>query len=435
MLAIVRILLLTAAAGMVSLVFGQPAQPNWKDRAEFDLFDSISKDPKPDTRLANLDKWKATYPNTEFGAIRQQIYLVTYQQLNKPREATTTALDILKTDANNRIALTAILQYIYQFQPPSADDFTNAEQAANQMVNNIDAIFAADKRPPEIKDADWPKLKNDMNVFAYRTLGWIAEQKKENEKAEAAYIKSLELDPTAGQVSFWLARTILAQRKSEKQVIALYHYARAAAYDGTGALTPADRKVIRDYLAKAYKNYHGSEEGLEDFLNKAKASAVPPADLKIESAREIAEKKMKEDEDFAKKNPQLALWMTLKTTLTAADGEKYFEDKMKGSAMPGGVNGIAQFKGKLVTAIPETRPKELILSILESTGDVTIKIAEGGSLAGKMEPGAEIGFEGVVKSYTKEPFMIVFEVEKAKITGWKGAATPAAKKAVTPKKK
>ena len=31
--------------------------------------------------------------------------------------------------------------------------------------------------------------------------------------------------------------------------------------------------------------------------------------------------------------------------------------------------------------------------------------------------------------------MIVFEVEKAKITGWKGAPAPVTKKAVTPKKK
>jgi len=432
--AIVRILLLTAAAGMLSLVFGQPAQPNWKDRAEFDLFDSISKDANAQTRLANLDKWKSTYPNTEFGALRLQVYLVTYQQLNKPREATSTALEILKTDANNRLALTAILQYIYQFQPPSAEDFTNAEQAANQMVNSIDANFAADKRPAEIKEGDWPKLKNDMKVFAYRTLGWISEQKKEYEKAEAAYIKSLELDPSAGQVSFWLGRVILAQRKPDKQVVALYHYARAAAYDGTGALTPADRKSVRDYLAKVYKQYHGSEEGLEDFLTKAKASAVPPADLKIESAREIAEKKMKEDEEFAKKNPQLALWMTLKTTLTAPEGDKYFEEKMKESAMPGGVNGITQFKGKLVSATPENKPKELVLSIMEPTGDVTLKIAEGGSLTGKMEPGAEIGFEGVVKSMTKDPYMIVFEVEKAKITGWKGAPAPVTKKTV-PKKK
>ncbi|MEO8025123.1 MAG: tetratricopeptide repeat protein [Bryobacteraceae bacterium] len=416
MQAIARMLLLTVALGMLSLVFGQPAQPNWKDRAEFDLFDLISKDANAQTRLANLEKWKTQYPNTEFGSVRLQIFLVTYQQLNKPREATSTALEVLKADPNNRLALTAILQYIYQFQPPSADDFVHAEQAANQMVNNIDAIFAADKRPPEIKDADWPKLKNDMKVFSYRTLGWIAEQKKEYEKAEAAYTKSLELDPNAGQVSFWLGRVILAQRKPEKQVAALYHYARAASFDGTGALTAADRKSVKDYLSKVYKQYHGSEEGLDEFLAKAKGSAGPPSDLKIKTAREIMEDQMAKEADFAKNNPEIALWMSLKKELTGPDGQKYFDEKMKDSLLP-------KLKGKLVSSTPEVKPKELVLSILESTGDVTLKLDS--ALAGKMDAGSELSFEAVPKSFTKEPFMVLFEVEKAKVEGWKGAPAPA----------
>ncbi len=432
MQAIVRTLLLTAAAGMLSLVFGQQGQPQWKDRPEFDLFDLISKDANAQTRLANLDKWKAGYSNTEFGSVRQQIYLVTYQQLNKPREATTMALEILKADANNRIALTAILQYIYQFNPASAEDYTNAEQACNQMVNNIEAIFAGDKRPPEIKEGDWPKLKNDMKVFSYRTMGWIAEKKKEYEKAEAAYLKSIDLDPNAGQVSFWLGNVVLAQKKIERQAIALYHYARAAAFDGTGALPPADRKSVRDYLTKVYKQYHGSDEGLEAMLAKAKESPIPPADFKIKSNAEIVKEQLLADEDFAKKNPQLALWNSIKTAITGAEGDKYFNENMKDAAMPGGVNGIQQFKGKLVSATPENKPKELVLSIVDGNGDVTLKLAEG-ALAGKMEPGAEISFEGTVKSYTKEPFMIVFEVEKAKITGWKGAPAPAAPKAAAKK--
>jgi hypothetical protein len=39
-----------------------------------------------------------------------------------------------------------------------------------------------------------------------------------------------------------------------------------------------------------------------------------------------------------------------------------------------------------------------------------------------MEPGAEIGFQGIATAYTASPYMVTFDVEKAKITGWKAAA-------------
>ncbi len=47
--------------------------------------------------------------------------------------------------------------------------------------------------------------------------------------------------------------------------------------------------------------------------------------------------------------------------------------------------------------------------------------------------GTEIEFEGVPASFTKEPFMVTFDVEKAKIEGLKMEAAPVKKAA--PKKK
>jgi len=43
-----------------------------------------------------------------------------------------------------------------------------------------------------------------------------------------------------------------------------------------------------------------------------------------------------------------------------------------------------------------------------------------------MDPGAELQFEGVAKSYTKQPFMLVLETEPNKIEGWTGKNPPKA---------
>jgi hypothetical protein len=71
--------------------------------------------------------------------------------------------------------------------------------------------------------------------------------------------------------------------------------------------------------------------------------------------------------------------------------------------------------------------------------DVTLKFET--ALPGKADPGTEIQFVGVASSYTKEPFMIIFDTEKEKIEGWPAAAGaparkgPATKKGAATKKK
>src|SRR5271154_4381478 len=80
-------------------------QPEYKDRGEYDLYDSITKDTNPATRLEKLDQWKAKYPNTDFVKQRRQIYLTTYVALNKVRDALDMAKEILADDPKDFTAL------------------------------------------------------------------------------------------------------------------------------------------------------------------------------------------------------------------------------------------------------------------------------------------------------------------------------------------
>ncbi len=114
---------------------------------------------------------------------------------------------------------------------------------------------------------------------------------------------------------------------------------------------------------------------------------------------------------FDKTHPEKALWKDLKAALTAPSGDTYFETNMKDALVP-------RLKGKLVAVSPASKPKELILAIENSAGDVTLKL--DGALPGKMEPGGEIEFEGIAKSFSKDPFMVTFETERTKLTGWTG---------------
>ena len=152
--------------------------------------------------------------------------------------------------------------------------------------------------------------------------------------------------------------------------MALYDFARAGAYEGPGSLPAADRKQVQDYLTRIYTQFHGSSEGLDKVLASAKMSALPPAGFTVLSKTEVENQRLAAEEAAARANPMLALWRSIKMELTGDNGPAYFENNMKDAELPGGVNGVARLKGKLVSATPEVRPKELTLAIENPAIDV-----------------------------------------------------------------
>ncbi len=438
-----------AAAAVVVLTLaaalhGQESKKKeWKDRAEYDIYESITKTQDPNQWLAALDKWKQQYPQSDYADVRRQLYLETYRALNKPREAFGAAQEVLKDNPNNLVALSAVVQYVYPLVPPGSasltpeqqSDLDAAEKAAQHILSNLDTIYSKDNRPPAMTDEQANQAKPQLRNFAQKTAGYIALERKDYPKAQAELTKALQMDPNQAQVSFWLGTAMLAQNQSNPsiQAPALYEFARSAAYDGAGALPAADRKQVQDYLTKVYTQYHGSDEGLAKLMATAKSSALPPNGFTIKSKADVERERIEAEEAAARANPMLALWKRIRTELQSDTGPAYFENNMKGAALPANVNGVAKLKGKIISMVPATKPKEIIVAIENpNVPDATLRLDS--ALPGKMEPGAEIEFDGVAESYTKDPFMVVFSVEKSHIEGWSGRSAPASKGRTASKK-
>jgi hypothetical protein len=173
---------------------------------------------------------------------------------------------------------------------------------------------------------------------------------------------------------------------------------------------------------------------MDMLLAAAKNNPFPAGDFKILSTVDIATAKAKADAEAAAKDPMMTFWVKfLKEPILKDDA--YFDMNVKDAALPGGANGVMKFKGKIVSMTPATRPKEIVLSV-EKPGVGDAKLTLETALPGKMEAGEELQFEGVAKSYTKEPYMVTFETDAKQIDGWTGKNTPAAgaKKAPAAKK-
>jgi hypothetical protein len=405
-----------AAQGQPAATPAKPAK-QVKDQGEYDLFDGVVKATDPNKKLALLNTWKEKYPTTDFKKERQLYFLDTYKNLNQFDKMIGTAKEILADDPKDFTAM----YWIASIVPSMPNAGTNAEyldlaeKAARGMVQNMDATFAAEKRPAATPEAQWKKARTDMEAIAYKALGWTAMVKKDANAAKENFTKTLQANPAAGEVSYWMGLTIVGEKNPETYPVGLYHIARAAAYDGPGALAPAGRLQVNDYLVKAYKGFHGDETGLDQLKAQAKASALPPPDFKIASVKDLAVAKLKAEEEAAKADPMGTMWKNLKGELTGPNGTQYFESGLKDAACP-------QLRGSVVSHT--SKSIQVALSD-KTTPEITLELET--PIAGKAEPGTVIEFEGVCKTFTKEPFMITMETDKSKITGWPAPA-PAAKK-------
>ncbi len=429
---------LIAALGCVSLYTAAPAgaqqaaaQKKVKDQGEYDLYTAIFKEQDASKRLSLLNTWKEKYPTTDFATERLAFFIASYSALNRAADVITTAQELLKLEPKNAQALSAVIYNVFRLAPGTPEQLAFADTCGKELLGNLDAVLG--QKPPNVSDADWTKHRQGITILAHNAVGYIAMQRKEAEAAEKAFLASLGLDPNNGQVSYWLGMVNRTVRSAEKQSAALYHFARAAAYDGPGAYPEQGRKELQGYLEKAYVQYHGDRSGLPELLAQAKTQALPPPDFKIKNATEIA---IEKEEEFKKTNPELALWMGLRKELTGDNGMQFFESNMKGAAVPGGAGGIQSLKGRLISAKPAVNSKELVIGVADAaTPEVTLKLET--PVKGKPVIGSDLNFEGVPETFVKDPFMVTFD--QAKVTNLKTETAapprrPAAKKAAAKKK-
>jgi tetratricopeptide (TPR) repeat protein len=418
---------LTGVLGTIpARMFGQAAaapastapQKNWKDRAEFDQYDAITKDTNPKTRLDKLKAWESAYPTTEFIKERRTLFLTTYVGLNDGKNAVDVAKQILADDPKDFTALYYTMYFTQALygQNQSADVLDQGEKASQAILASIDTP------PPGVTAEQWAKLRPDVELMAHVNLGFIAMQRKNWDGAEAEYQKVLTASPNNAQVDYWMGTVIASEKKLDKLPAAMFYFARAATITGPTALTPDAQKTALTYVQKQYKNFHGSDEGFNDLLAAAKSSATPPAGFTIKNANEIAQASAASEEEYNKSHPSEALWGVLKSALTGPDGEMYFNMNMKGAEIP------TPLKGRVIKLEPALKPKTILLAMEDksnntTTADATLKFEM--PLAGKVDEGTELTFNGVAESYTANPFMVVFTVEKDKLQGWTGKNAPA----------
>jgi tetratricopeptide (TPR) repeat protein len=417
-LALAGLLMTTVIWGQAQTPAAAQAQSPWKD-GEYPMYEAFTKAPDNAKKLDALNAWQQKFPESTQKGARLLLFLQTYQALNQFDKVLVAANDLLAADPKSIAALWALTSTVQRIEKPTAEQLALGEKGALALTTKFD-----DLKPDATPAADWAKGKPEIQAAAYISLGWMAQQRKDDAAAKKAYIESLRINPNNAQISYTLGGLIILERSVDTYPIGLFHIARAASLTGTGAIPEPNRKKIDDYLVARYNSFHGSAEGLDEVRKLAAASAFPPEGFNIKSNAQIANEK---EEEFKKTNPMLALWMSVKKELAGPGGADYFEKSVKGFALPAGVQGVTRFKGKLVAAVPPKNPKQLKVAIADAvTSEVTLVFEE--PLVGSAPVGTDLEFEGAGTSFTSDPFNLTMDVENDKLVGWPNKAAPATKK-------
>ncbi len=383
---------LVGVALVAAIGLAQAPQKKVKDQAEFDLYSSIQKETDATKKLMLLDQWTEKYADTEFKQERNLFYAQTYAGLAA------------------------------QGQVPNAtpEQLAASDKAAHMLIDKSDTFFSPDMKMSNLTDDQWKAAKTAVLLQANQAIAAVAVAKKDWPAAEAQYKKMLEANPNDAATSYLLGTAIASQHQVTRTPEALYHFARASVLTGPGALAPEGQKQTEAYLKRAYTGYHGDLKGLDELKAEAAKAAMPPAGFKVKSVTEIQAEENSSEEAFNKSHPEIVLWRGLRTELTGATGQDYFAKSMKEAAMP-------NLKGKVVA---QPNAKELTVAIDNVTPETMAKpeatLMLDSPLKGTVEPGTEITFVGSATSYTKDPFMITFDVEKKSVKGLGDAAGPAA---------
>ncbi len=408
-----------------------------KDQGEYDIFTQTIKDQSnPAQQIKDLDTWTQKYPESDYKDDRLYYYIQAYNATGQAAKVLEIGSQLMGRDLKQvfkdpksgpqQVLTVLYLMSVNVLKLPAAtpEQLGSGEKAARALQDYVGEYFTAANKPPSSSDADWAKTKSDVAGLSKAVLmnlaqrpgaeamtKYRADKNVENCKAaETAYLKALEQYPDGAAIAFGLgtAQVCLYKVQPDKISSGLYQVARAVALDPTLGGT-ADPKAIEKYLSGTYAQYHGGDDGgLKQLEEMAKASPMPPAGFKIKSASDIAKEK---EEEFKKTNPQLALWMGIKGQLADTGGEQYFEGTLKNAAVP-------KLKGTVVEGKPACRSKELLVALSDGThAEVALKLDT--ALSGKPEAGVEVQWEGVPSAFTKDPFILTMDTEKAKIENLK----------------
>ena len=128
--------------------------------------------------LASLDNWSARFPRSDFESERQFQYVQAYDGAGQPAKVLDVAGSLMEKGLATQLpdprqALTTLYLASLDLQKiarPSRAQIAAGQQAAQELLQRLPAFFVPGSRPANTTDAQWSKLRRDLETVANGAL-------------------------------------------------------------------------------------------------------------------------------------------------------------------------------------------------------------------------------------------------------------------------
>ena len=161
----------------------------------------------------------------------------------------------------------------------------------------------------------------------------------------------------------------------------------------------------------SHQAFSRSADGEDQLLAQAKASPLPPDNLTIVSASDLANKQADVLNARIASDPAFKIWYAIKQNLQDK-GDPFFTSDIKDVDIPGGAEGIKAFTGTVISLDPPDHPTKITLGVEDpAKPDATLELSQPlpTEALDKVKVGQKLDFSGVADSYNKDPYMLTFK--------------------------
>lgn len=378
-----------------------------KDPAEYNAYMTADNATDPAAKAAAMEAFVAQYPNSIVKVDALEQAMAAYQQAGNQAKVEATAKRILEIDPNNIRAL-AIVSFIDRAKATQGDKAA-LQAACTESQAGIEHLPTWEK-PEGTSDADFVKLKNQMSNIFEGAAGFCALQAKNYAVAEQHYSKALQIQPNDYGDVYQLAIAELSS--TPINLNGFWHCAKAMNLAQSAPNGAQVVQSINGYCKAIYHNYHGNDQGWDQFVQQNGTAAAPPANI----AQLITPKPTPCDLAVQ------AVQQNDPSSLSFGDKEFILSQKDCSPAGTEAANKVWQSiqdleKGgqaklkipvKVISATPDTIEAALS-DDNQAANKADLHVTMEKPMKKPPAPGAMIDIIGIITAYTPNPFMFTME--------------------------
>ena len=362
-----------------------------RDPAEYSAYTTAVNMRDPVQRAAALEAFVRNYPDSVVKIEALEHAMAAYQQSGNQTKLGETARRILALQPNSVRAL-AIITYLDRNngQDHNEEVCASAQKGLQEMPRW--------QAPEGIREAESHKLRAQMAAIFYGALGFCGLGKKDYVAARDYYIKALQISPNNMTDSYQLGITDLEMNPIDPS--GFWYIAKAmnlAQAQGNSAASEG----MESYAKPKYRSYHGSEDGWEQLIRRAASESAPPPGEIVEKSQTPAELAVRtvQEHDPAKlsfEDDELVLSYRDASPANKEAAEKVWQTLRNNNRMKVSIKVVSATRQMIDGAITEEN---------QNANRADVRVVLQKAMAHPAVVGSTIDVEGVMTSYTPQPFM------------------------------